>query len=52
MQVQGINEINSKNNNFGAKIIGNDYMRNEARYIAKKGSLEDKSRLLNYLNVI
>jgi hypothetical protein len=27
-------------------------MRDEARYIAKKGSLEDKSRLLNYLNII
>lgn len=51
MKVQAINN-NYKNINFGAKIIGNTYMRDEARYIAKKGSLEDKMRLLNYLNII
>lgn len=52
MQVQGVDGINNKNTNFGAKIVGNYYMRSEARYIAKKGNLEDKCRLLNYLNVI
>ena len=50
MQVRAIN--NNDNTNFGAKIVGNSYLRGQARYIAKKGTIEEKSRLLNYLNII
>lgn len=52
MQVQKIQNNNYNNPNFGAKIIGTRYMRQEARYIAKQGSIEDKIKLFNFLKVI
>ena len=53
MHISLINNTNRNyNTNFGAKIVGNYYLRSEARYIAKKGTIEEKSRLLNYLNII
>ena len=53
MKVQEINNTNRNyNTNFGAKIVGNLYLRGEAQYIAKNGTMEEKSKLLNFLKII